>query len=476
MPKGTSLSIRCIYTIKLFISILLFSSPIAFAQKTEVKYCVDPNWLPYEAIQNGKHVGISADYITLFEKYSNIDFRLVPTTSWSATIDAVKLGNCDIVLLLNESPERSEYLAFSDVYFRSPMVLVSNDKLNFLQDLQQLDDKSVGVVDGYRIAEFVSEYYPDITFKTVPNELAGLKALQSGDIDVFLGSMLSINANLHLAGLNDIHISGWAGQQDLLRMGIRKELQHLLPSIDKAIAAISDNEHFTIYRKWINTTVVNQSNNKLLIIITVIAGTIILLLLSRNLYVARFNQVLSEKNKQLSQLKIELEERNEKLAHLSIHDTLTNLFNRHYFDQRFEQEYRRARRTQTDVCLIIIDIDYFKKINDEYGHSLGDKVLVELADILASAVREVDVLARWGGEEFVILTPATKLSDCHAFAQRLSSIIENTAFHHEIKITCSMGLAQLSPDETIEQWFDRADSSLYRAKEKGRNLIMIAKE
>jgi len=157
---------------------------------------------------------------------------------------------------------------------------------------------------------------------------------------------------------------------------------------------------------------------------------------------------------------------------LAMVDPLTEIRNRLAYDERIEQEYVRWKRYQPPLSLMVIDIDFFKKINDNYGHMAGDKVLHTVAQHLNSNIRETDFLARYGGEEFVIIMPDTAVGEAMTVAEKLRDEVENCGFHYRgesVNVTISSGVAEFIAEDTVESAFEKADSAMYRAKEGGRN-------
>ena len=163
-------------------------------------------------------------------------------------------------------------------------------------------------------------------------------------------------------------------------------------------------------------------------------------------------------------------------------DALTNLNNRRQFEMCLSQEVSMARRKKTDLSCIMIDIDYFKKVNDTYGHSVGDFVLKEVAKMIKAEIREYDIASRYGGEEFCILLPHTVIVDAVNVAERLRHTVESTILDiksvcefecDNFNVTISMGVSQFDPSFTTnEQLYKNADKALYRAKKSGRNRVM----
>jgi diguanylate cyclase (GGDEF)-like protein len=163
-------------------------------------------------------------------------------------------------------------------------------------------------------------------------------------------------------------------------------------------------------------------------------------------------------------------------------DALTNLNNRRQFETRLGQEIAIAKRQNNPLCAMMIDIDFFKGVNDRYGHAAGDEVLRTVASIIKDALRESDIPARYGGEEFAVLLPFTKLDEAKVVGERLRVAVEKTPIlinrdnpdiSQNINITISMGLAEYDSIETGEALFERADKSLYDAKKGGRNRVCV---
>ena len=166
----------------------------------------------------------------------------------------------------------------------------------------------------------------------------------------------------------------------------------------------------------------------------------------------------------------------EEFMQLANTDPLTNLYNRRFFTEQAEKEYQRAKRYSLSMTLISIDIDYFKSINDKFGHPAGDQVLIEIAKQLKTSLRQTDILARIGGEEFSILLPETSAISAVAFAERIkeeqSKLLMTGDWQGEINLSVSIGVSSLiASDEAFDVLFSRADKALYQAKNTGRNTV-----
>ncbi|MFC1546396.1 diguanylate cyclase, partial [bacterium] len=158
-----------------------------------------------------------------------------------------------------------------------------------------------------------------------------------------------------------------------------------------------------------------------------------------------------------------------KKQELVIIDGLTDVFNRRYFLEIFDDELRRVKRYKLSLSLLLIDIDYFKAYNDSYGHLEGDKILRSVAKAFKDNVRETDVVARYGGEEFVILLSMACLDDAYHKAEQIRQIVED-----KCRITISIGIVSTGKDATVDNLIAQADNALYKAKEQGRNKVVCA--
>jgi diguanylate cyclase (GGDEF)-like protein len=166
-----------------------------------------------------------------------------------------------------------------------------------------------------------------------------------------------------------------------------------------------------------------------------------------------------------------------RLRRLSESDALTLLHNRRYLNERLPLEMERARRARRPLSALFLDLDHFKRINDRFGHPVGDQVLQELAERLRQGCRAEDVLVRFGGEEFVILLPDSNQAQARRVAQRLRLRVAGTPFTTSagpIEVTVSAGVARWRPNETKESFLRRADQALYRAKVRGRNCVEVS--
>jgi len=178
----------------------------------------------------------------------------------------------------------------------------------------------------------------------------------------------------------------------------------------------------------------------------------------------------------MKQLQDDLKKATEHFKELSNTDPLTNLYNRRFFTEVFENELQRARRMRTSLSLIILDVDEFKKINDIYGHQHGDTVLIAVAEKLHGALRTYDFASRYGGDEFVLLLPATTIAGALEVAERLRFMVNSVVLPPPmagLSVTASLGVATFPSEKIkcVDSLFYQADFALYQAKQNGRNRV-----
>ena len=160
---------------------------------------------------------------------------------------------------------------------------------------------------------------------------------------------------------------------------------------------------------------------------------------------------------------------------LVITDSLTQVFNRRHMESLVHDEVERAQRYEQATALIILDVDYFKAVNDTYGHPVGDKVLRQVSDILSENLRQSDSLGRWGGEEFLILLPQINIAAATNVAEKLRIAIFSADFGLKEPVSISLGVADLQRGESAGDWIKRVDRALYDAKDSGRNQVALAR-
>ncbi len=187
-------------------------------------------------------------------------------------------------------------------------------------------------------------------------------------------------------------------------------------------------------------------------------------------YHDRLQYTVNELQMEMAERKVAIKE----LEQLAITDPLTSLYNRRKFDELLAYEVERNQRYHADLSLIMCDIDHFKQINDKFGHAAGDTALKTFSNKVTENIRDVDIFARWGGEEFMILMPNANIDNARSVAEKLRKTIENTNIKTVSSLTASFGVTRYNDDDTTESFVKRVDTALYRAKQQGRNTVVTA--
>ncbi len=191
--------------------------------------------------------------------------------------------------------------------------------------------------------------------------------------------------------------------------------------------------------------------------------------------VIELNDELTQIQRNLVNANRKLKRNEAKITQLMLTDQLTGIANRRHFDQQIKNEFERHQRYQQPLSLVIGDIDFFKQVNDNYGHAAGDQVICAFADILKENKRDSDFVARIGGEEFVILLPQTKTEEAYIVTERIRELFCEKKYKNiNCEISASFGISCLTITDSPERLLKRADHGLYQAKETGKNKVVIA--
>ncbi|RJG50456.1 GGDEF domain-containing protein [Motilimonas pumila] len=229
----------------------------------------------------------------------------------------------------------------------------------------------------------------------------------------------------------------------------------------------------SIKQMYFRYNLISQQNILFFIIALWLSAAFITLFMMLKNYRLRLyasNKVQKKQKQILKTLKLEKSEM-EQLAH---RDPLTGLHNRAGISKYLIEYEDKAQKKGAAFSLIFIDIDFFKTINDQYGHNVGDDILVAFSLCIERNIREQDKLARWGGEEFILLSINTDITEAQYLAEKLRNLIAKQSFIKKIKVTASLGVAQMEIGETTDSFFERADNALYQAKSNGRNQVCVA--
>ncbi len=361
--------------------------------------------------------------------------------------------NNDLIGIIDLAVEVPQYSSFHDV---PPEVILSQRKIDILNLLKAIEGS---ILNSIRIS-------------------------RETDIDDFLYKYVQSAQNILQITMIDEDCNVISSSNKAL---IGKKLQNCLDKNKQII----DFEGKPVYRIVSKSGLLGPSDRQIMLLIdaapykknesrllkTASFSSILALLIA--LFIARAIYISAKKESQEEKERLEklVQERTKEIELLSKTDALTKLWNRRYLEEMLQMEFKRARRYNHDLSLIVVDLDHFKKINDTYGHIAGDEVLKEVAKRIKKSLRETDFVGRYGGEEIVVILPETDAEKAFNIAQKIKKALESepVLFNGtEIKVTASLGISQLRKEHNCyERLFHEADEALYEAKRRGRNTIVV---
>jgi diguanylate cyclase (GGDEF)-like protein len=386
-----------------------------------------------------------------------IPVSLVETSNWSESLQFARDRKCDILSLAMPTPDRQVYMNFTSPYLVIPLVIATTTEKLFIADFEEVMDKKLGIVKGYAFSELLKIKYPKIHLVEVDNIEEGLEKVANDQLFGMIDNLSTIGYQIQRNYIGTLKVTGRINENWELGIAVRNDDPVLLGILEKAISNIDESTHQDILNQWTSITYEKGFDYKLLRNILFIFSLVLLLFFYRIRLVQRHNDELETLNKQLTKL--------------SVTDSLTKIYNRLKLDETLANEIERAHRYSLNLSVILLDIDYFKKINDQHGHQTGDQVLKTMATILQNNIRQTDIIGRWGGEEFLIICPNIDLEEARLMAEHLRELIASYEFPEVGQETACFGVAQFKPGDQMNTLIARADKALYQAKANGRNLV-----
>lgn len=429
-----------------------------------VSMCIDPDWLPLEGTDaDGNHSGLSAEVFRMFAERTPIRFEVLATESWQASMQAARDRHCDLLAMAMKTPERSEFMHFTEPYLVVPNVVLGRIEAPFIERVGELRGQRVGVVEDYAFAELLQERYPSLNLIEVANEQTGLRMLHGHELDGYITTLPTASHYIQDLGFPELKVIGRIPADWSLSVAARNDEPVLLGIMQKLVSSLTTEERRSLESHWRNIQLKQSVDYSLIWQLVAVAALVAVLLIYWNRKLGRLNR--------------ELAIANETLARLSVTDDLTQLGNRSYFDQEFRKSFQWCQRHGSGFAVAMVDADHFKTINDTHGHEAGDLCLKALANVMRRHFRrETDRLSRFGGEEFVIFA---SFEDNEEFRNRLEDFREAVASTavpvegSDIHLTISIGLAtgKPGPEASPAEFLRQADQALYQAKQNGRNRL-----
>ena len=423
----------------------------------EVTVCVDPDWPPFEQIDaQGQHVGIAADLLQLVAQRSGLNLKLVPTANWNESLAASQAGRCQLLSFLNQSPARDTWLLFTAPLLTDENVFITREEHPFISDPATLAGQTLVLPKGTSVEERLRRDFPQLQLLLVDSEAEAFAAVNERRADLTLRSLIVAASTIKRGGWFNMKIAGQLpGYGNQLRIGVIKSQPGLRDRLNEAVLSITPIERQAVVDEHVRLNVVVAMDTRPL---WALGGVLLAVLLTSAFWISRLRKL------------------NLQLQRVSQSDALTGLRNRHDFEGLYARELERSRRNGQALSVVLLDVDFFKRINDDLGHPVGDRVLQEVAGLLKQAARKIDHVLRWGGEEFLLLCPDTSAEQAKSLAERLLQAVRQHDFGLGRAVTLSAGVATLAPHDPTGSLFKQVDSALYQAKNTGRDRVVVSEQ
>lgn len=440
--------------------------------KKALNVCVDPNRLPFDGVdKNGQHSGISKDYFDIFSRMLGVEMLVPEVQDWNDLISKAKRRECDVVSQINASQERQSFLNFTSPYFYLPLAVVTRYDRIFFEESLEGAGVQFAVIKGDIAIDKLRERYPTIVLIEVKNNIQAMELVYAEEVFGYIGAQGAVSFAIQSLNLNQLAVTGSLPLRYELSVATRNDEPLLGSAFEKAVLHLDPKEGQSIRDKWIAIMTEKVVDYTLLWRILLVLGTVLIVSLYWNRHLVQANKKTGDALSDLYDAQVQLEYQNKLLKQQSITDVLTGIYNRLQLDEDLSYAIQHSKGTKSEFSIILLDIDHFKRVNDNFGHLVGDAVLKAFASLLLSSIRSSDIVGRWGGEEFLIICPNTSLKDCKQLAEQLRKKITEHEFPEKMSLSASLGVAVQQQDEEAEAMIARVDNALYEAKKQGRNRV-----
>ncbi|MDD2697990.1 MAG: transporter substrate-binding domain-containing protein [Arcobacteraceae bacterium] len=445
-------------------TILFNSKEIEFLnKKKQITMCVDPNWEPFEKIKDGNHIGMAADFMKLFSKTMGVDIVLVPTDSWSESLQFAMNRKCDILSLAMETPKRKTFMNFTTPYIKAPLVLVTKNGVPFIEDFHKIIDKSLSITKDYAFVEILKEKYPKIKLIEVDSLEEGLKKVQNKEVFGHIDTLISVSNAFQSNYIGELKVSAKFDESWNMGVAVRNDNLILLDIFNKAIENISQDDYQSIYNKWVAIKYEKGVDNSLVWKISIFSLFFILVMLY---WVGRLKKL----NYQLDMAKIKAESAvNAKANFLSnvsheVRTPMNAILGMLYVLKRTslnpkQLEYANKIESASNILLKLInDILDFSKL--EAKKIELHKVSFELKSLLFELDNIISIKAEEKGLKFSISVDDDVPNKLYGDSLRLMQILINL-ISNGIKFTHQGFVAlQISKKENNMYQFIVSDSGI----------------
>ncbi|GGP38137.1 deoxyguanosine kinase [Shewanella saliphila] len=422
------------------------------------------NWAPMEFQgKNGQFLGVNADIKNLLVKQLNLTIIPVSYDDFGKMVNDLIKGEIHLVASMAQTNERENALAFSAPYWPSPWAIVTSLTQPPIFNISQVVGKRLAVVDGYHIIDQLRQQYPGIDLVIVADTEQGINAVINGSADMFVDQVATLATTLKSGQYPSLKMSLVAElTEQHSRIGLFPGVKDLVPLIDRVIATIDETEQQNMYQKWVSLDVNSDTLRYQRWLQILIVSLLVLSFIALMIYMSN------------RRLNVEIQKRikaEENLKFMANHDNVTGLPNRSLLDDRLSQAVMTHQRDKSRFAVLFVDLDGFKAVNDMHGHHIGDKLLHRVGLMLSKCVRESDTVARFGGDEFVLLLQhidskenTRQVADNILLALKRITVIDG----RQVNISASIGIAMFNEDaDTPATLLKTADQLMYQAKKIG---------
>lgn len=424
-------------------------------QNSTLKVCQTQTMTPFDPAHHDG-TNITSRYISIIKKTWLINTQIILNKDLQQSIQRLKLGQCDLIAAQTIQHSTKNDLRTTQAYLTNQLVFITDKSTSLVKSINAFEQKTVAVLAQYMDVDQLIAEFPDINFIIINDTNEGIELIQQEKAQALIGPLAVVGYYLQNNFHADIKINGQLERQVQIAMAVRKS-NHILQSlINKTLSHLSREETAKINNQWIQVNYQHQVNYNLFFSVVILGGLLFIGLLYRHI-------LLSQHTKQLTKI--------------SQTDKLTGLYNRVKTDEALIYHINSFRRYNDVFSIILLDLDNFKLINDQYGHMTGDQTLIKVAKVLLRSCRNTDIIGRWGGEEFLIICPKADLQRTRQITEKLRKNIEKillTETPYPQNLSASFGVAEILIEDTHNSLILRADKALMQAKQNGKNQLVVA--
>lgn len=440
-------------------------------QHQQFKVGVMSNWPPVEFVdESGQPQGITIDVLNLLNQRLDVQFVPVTYDDWALLLDDFKAGKLHMAANMSDRPERRSYSLFSSDYWTLQWMMVGKADTQFDTKVARMEKKRIAIMREYQFVKQLKKDFPQHTVIEVDSLAKGLEMVVSGQADFVLDTVVS--SGIALRDPRYVNLRAYL-PSDLpvypSYFGVDKDLPELLVILNKGIKTITDTDRKALFDKWLNLEI-NQGidQSRVFTLVLQIGGVSVLVITGFLIWNFSLRREVDLRRKA-----------EEKMRFMAGHDDLTRLPNRSLLIERLQTALHQHARHNEMLALMFIDLDGFKQVNDQYGHDVGDEMLVKLSGLLSHCVRKTDTVARFGGDEFVILlTGLVDRDDAAIVAEKILLYLQEPLNLSVCQATvgASIGIA-IYPDDGTDAatLLKSADKLMYQVKQQGKSQYRFSR-